>query len=207
MNTEQRQQHWQRIYTEKQPEEVSWTQAVPETSLALIQSFGVAHDAAIIDIGGGDSRLVDHLLEAGYTNISVLDISAAALERAKARLGENAAKVTWIVSDILAFKPATTYTVWHDRAAFHFLTEPAQVQHYAELAKSAVKGYMAIGTFSDNGPLKCSGLPISQYNEAGITSVFEAGFTKVKCFTEDHTTPFNTTQNFLFCSFRSQDML
>ncbi|NML22071.1 class I SAM-dependent methyltransferase [Pseudoflavitalea sp. G-6-1-2] len=205
MNNDQRVQHWQRIYTEKQPEEVSWTQIRPDTSINSIEWFGVPKDAAIIDIGGGDSRLVDFLLQLGYTNLTVLDISAAALDRAKARLGEDTAKVKWIVSDILDFSPTEQYAVWHDRAAFHFLTEPMGIQRYAALVKQAVNGYLIIGTFSENGPLKCSGLPISQYSESTMTHVFEAGFTKMKCFTEDHTTPFNTTQNFLFCSFKSKE--
>jgi Predicted RNA methylase len=198
----ERKDHWENVYTTKSPAEVSWTQEVPQTSLSLIYSFGLPRTAAIIDIGGGDSKLVDHLLAEGYEDITVLDISAAALDRAKQRLGAGSDKVKWIVADITEFRPERQYDVWHDRAAFHFLTTPVQIQQYIATAMQAVKGYMAIGTFSENGPKKCSGLDITQYNEEKLQAILAVGFHKMNCITEDHTTPFNTTQNFLFCSFR-----
>lgn len=202
--TTARKLHWETVYTTKQPNEVSWTQEVPETSLNFIQGFNVPKDAAIIDVGGGDSKLVDNLLVQGYENLTVLDISESALARAKARLGAMANKVRWIVSDITDFAPETQYQVWHDRATFHFLTTTDQIAQYLKIAKRAVSGYMAIGTFSENGPTKCSGLEIKQYNEIELQSQLSNGFQKIKCVNEDHITPFNTVQNFLFCSFKRQ---
>jgi 2-polyprenyl-3-methyl-5-hydroxy-6-metoxy-1,4-benzoquinol methylase len=201
MSTESK-QHWEKVYTTRKPNEVSWTQDVPETSLNFIHSFGLPKTARIIDVGGGDSKLVDYLLDEGFEDVSVLDISAAALERAKARLGHRASKVKWIVSDVTEFSAATTYDVWHDRATFHFLTTPQQIGQYLHTARQSVSGYMAIGTFSENGPSSCSGLAIKQYSEAALQAQLAAGFEKIKCVNEDHLTPFNTTQNFLFCSFR-----
>lgn len=195
-------EHWENIYANKQPNEVSWTQDVPTTSLNFINGFNLRKDAAIIDIGGGESKLVDFLLEAGYTNLTVLDISSNALERAKKRLGEKAGDVKWIVSDITTFKPTEKYEVWHDRAVFHFLTTAEEVQQYIDIAQRAVTDYMVIGTFSEHGPEKCSGLHIKQYNEETLSLILKQRFDKLKCFTEDHITPFNTVQNFLFCSFR-----
>ena len=151
-------EHWEAVYQTKGPEEVSWTQEIPKTSLNFIHSFSLNKSAKIIDIGGGDSKLVDFLLDEGFENISVLDISAKALEKAKLRLGNRSEKVNWIVSDILDFKPDTAFDVWHDRAAFHFLTTKEQVEKYIEIAQSVVSGYLTIGTFSENGPKKCSGL-------------------------------------------------
>ena len=199
-----RKNHWETVYQTKSPEQVSWTQEVPQTSLAFISSFGVAKTARIIDIGGGDSKLVDHLLEQGFENISVLDISEKALEKAKSRLGDKAKKVDWIVSDITEFVPNTTFDIWHDRATFHFLITTEQVSKYMEIARKSVNGFMTIGTFSETGPTKCSGLDIKQYTEQTLTDELKNGFDKIRCITEDHTTPFNTTQNFLFCSFKRQ---
>lgn len=198
----QRKNHWETVYETKQPNEVSWTQKKPETSLQFIYSFNLPKTAKIIDIGGGDSKLVDYLLNDGFENITVLDISEIALKRAQARLGKNAAKVKWIVSDITQFEPTDRYDIWHDRATFHFLTQGDQISKYLDIACNAVTGYMTIGTFSDNGPKKCSGLEIKQYTEAELQSQLTNGFSKIKCITEDHLTPFNTTQNFLFCSFK-----
>ena len=195
-------EHWEAVYQNKGPEEVSWTQEIPKTSLNFIHSFNLDKSAKIIDIGGGDSKLVDFLLDEGFENISVLDISAKALEKAKLRLGNRAEKVNWIVSDILDFKPDTTFDVWHDRAAFHFLTTKEQVEKYIEIAQSAVSGYLTIGTFSENGPKKCSGLDIKKYSEETLHAVLKNRFEKLHCIYEDHKTPFNTTQNFLFCSFK-----
>jgi SAM-dependent methyltransferase len=194
--------HWEKVYTTKQPNEVSWTQDVPQTSLDFIHSFNIPKTAKIIDIGGGDSHLVDFLLAEGYENITVLDISEKALSRAKERLGEKAANVQWIVSDITTFKPKTKYDVWHDRATFHFLTETHQIKYYKTLTAKAVKGYLTIGTFSKNGPEKCSGLPIKQYDEQALVKELSSDFAKIRCINEDHITPFGTHQNFTFCSFK-----
>lgn len=197
-----RKNHWEIVYETKNPDQVSWTQEIPKTSLDFIHSFGLTKAAKIIDIGGGDSKLVDYLLDEGFENITVLDISAKALDKAKQRLGDKAQKVNWVVSDITEFRPSTTFDIWHDRATFHFLTTAEQVATYMDTARKAVTGYLTIGTFSDNGPKKCSGLDIKQYNEETLTTELQNGFDKLRCVTEDHTTPFNTTQNFLFCSFK-----
>lgn len=194
--------HWEKIYTEKQPHEVSWTQEVPSTSLTFIHGFNLPKTASIIDIGGGDSKLVDFLLQEGFQDIAVLDISEEALTRAKKRLGAEANKVTWICSDIIDFRPDKHYDLWHDRATFHFLTSGDQIEKYLTVARLSVKGFLTIGTFSHDGPTKCSGLEIRQYNETELQHTLSKGFVKLKCITEDHQTPFHTSQNFLFCSFK-----
>ena len=199
-----RKKHWETVYETKNPDQVSWTQEIPKTSLEFIHSFKLNKDARIIDIGGGDSKLVDYLLKEGYNNITVLDISEKAIAKAKKRLGEKASKVNWIVSDIAEFEPDTSFDVWHDRATFHFLTTDDQIKKYTNIATKFVRGYLIIGTFSQNGPKKCSGLEIKQYNEEELTSELKKGFDKIRCVSEDHTTPFNTIQNFLFCSFKRQ---
>jgi len=199
MNTKE---HWESLYKNKNPDQVSWTQTKPEISLALIKEANMPKTAKIIDIGGGDSKLVDFLLEEGYTNITVLDISDHALEKAKYRLGTKADKIQWIVSDIISFQPTMTYDLWHDRAAFHFLTSASEIKTYTNLTNKFVTDRLIIGTFSTQGPNKCSGLEISQYDENGLIKTFESGFEKTRCLTADHLTPFGTTQNFQFCSFK-----
>ena len=193
--------HWETVYETKTQEQVSWTQKIPKDSLDFIQSLKLNKDASIIDIGGGDSFLVDFLLKDGYTNISVLDISSKALERAKDRLGSNATKVTWIVSNIIDFKPEKNYDVWHDRAAFHFLTKENEIKYYISLTEKYVTKNLIIGTFSDNAPLKCSGLEITQYSIKKMHETFNNKFTPIKSLNKNHKTPFNTLQNFTFCGF------
>jgi 2-polyprenyl-3-methyl-5-hydroxy-6-metoxy-1,4-benzoquinol methylase len=201
-----RKEHWENVFATKQETEVSWYQPSPKTSLDLITKLNISKDAKIIDVGGGDSYLVDALLELGFTNITLLDISAQAIERIKNRLGAKAKDVTFIVSDILDFNPTETYDLWHDRASFHFQTEEQQIQKYADVVAKAVaaNGHIIIGTFSENGPKKCSGLDITQYNEVTMSAVFERNFQFLNSLTEDHTTPFNTIQNFIFCSFKKK---
>jgi trans-aconitate methyltransferase len=195
-------QHWENIYQTKQPNEVSWTQEVPTVSLEFVHQFKVPKNAKIIDIGGGDSKLVDWLLSEGYTEVSVLDISEAAIQRAKERLGVTADKVTWIVSDILDFHPTVKYDLWHDRAAFHFQTNPEHINQYLAIVKEAVDGMVIIGTFSPDGPTKCSGLEIKQYDENSMKVKFEQNqFKNVECKRDDHITPAGIVQNFVFCSF------
>lgn len=201
MNTD-RQKHWETVYQTKQPNEVSWTQEIPKTSLDFIHEFNLPKSAKIVDIGGGDSKLVDYLLEQGFENITVLDISSEALEKSKKRLGTKAQKVKWVVSDVTEFNPDTKFDVWHDRATFHFLTKPKQIKKYIETATKYVIGFLTIGTFSDKGPDKCSGLQIKKYSEKTLTSALKKKFDKIRCITEDHITPFKTIQNFLFCSFK-----
>jgi 2-polyprenyl-3-methyl-5-hydroxy-6-metoxy-1,4-benzoquinol methylase len=198
--------HWENIYDTKALTEVSWYQQKPTTSLEFIERTKISFDEAIIDIGGGDSLLVDYLLELGYTNVSVLDISSKAIERAKKRLGANAEKVKWIVSDITDFKPTEKYKVWHDRAAFHFLTEPNDVAIYQKTISNALNegGFAIVGTFSENGPKKCSGIEIKQYSTSELTEIFNSHFNKIKCENTDHTTPSNSIQNFNFCLFQKK---
>lgn len=199
-----RKSHWEKIYSTKTLEEVSWHQPVPTTSLQFFTENNIPLDAKIIDIGGGDSFLVDNLLELGYTNLSVSDISAAAIDRAKVRLGEKASKVTWIISDVTDFKPTESYDFWHDRAVFHFLTNESEIEQYRKLVADAVvsKGTLAIGTFSENGPLKCSGIEIKRYSENELIACFANDFEVVEHFQVDHQTPFDTIQNFTFAKFR-----
>lgn len=199
-------QHWENVFTIKGEDEVSWFQPYPKTSMEFVELFELPLNANIIDIGGGDSHFVDALIDKGYQNIYVLDISANAIERAKQRLGEIAYKVHWIVSNITEFEPPVQFDFWHDRAAFHFLTTEDKIYKYVSIAEDAIKndGYLILGTFSENGPTKCSGLEIKQYSEASMSARFEIAFDRIKCVTEDHTTPFKTIQNFLFCSFRKK---
>jgi SAM-dependent methyltransferase len=198
-------QHWDQVYKTKEPDEVSWTQPVPQSSLDLIHDFALPKSASIIDVGGGDSKLVDHLLEEGYENITVLDISEVALHKAKQRLGEKAKKIKWIVSDITQFTPDQKYDLWHDRAAFHFLTTSDHINQYTSLVNEFVTNYLVIGLFSENGPTKCSGLPVKQYSKHDLSLTFSNSFDKINCINEDHITPFNTRQNFLFCSFKKHN--
>lgn len=199
-----RKNHWENIYQTKELKEVSWFQPTPETSLDFFKQFNVLKTASVIDIGGGDSFLVDHLLDLGYTDITVLDISESAIERAKTRLGALAEKVKWIVNDITLFKPDRKYDFWHDRAAFHFLTDENEITNYLATASESLspEGIMVIGTFSEQGPKKCSGIDIRQYSETTMTERLKRYFDKIKCITVEHSTPFGTVQNFVFCSFK-----
>lgn len=194
--------HWEHVYETKQPDQLSWTQLVPETSLAFIEALQLSKEAKIIDIGGGDSRLVDELLVRGYKNVTVLDISANALKKAQVRLGSDSGRANWIVQDVTAFEPDTLFDLWHDRATFHFLTGDEQVARYLNTVQKSVAGYLTIGTFSNNGPARCSGLAIRQYSEVSLEQQFSKSFDKMHCVTEDHITPFHTRQNFVFCSFK-----
>lgn len=204
MESFNRKSHWENIYQTKLLNEVSWFQPKPDTSLNFIHEFNMSKSAKVIDVGGGDSFLVDHLLDLGFENLTVLDISEVAIERAKERLGSKSDKVKWIVSDVLNFLPEEKYDFWHDRAAFHFLTDEQDVQLYLQTAQQSIdsSGVLVIGTFSEQGPTKCSGIPIKQYSEVMLTALFETYFEKVGCLIVDHNTPFDTIQNFVFCSFR-----
>ena len=202
---ENKKEHWENVFATKTETEVSWFQIYPKTSVEFLDLFKLPLDANIIDVGGGDSHFVDALLSKGYKNIYVLDISANAIERAKKRLGSNKANmVHWIVSDITDFEPKVKFDFWHDRAAFHFLTSEDKINKYVSIAENSINpnGYLILGTFSEQGPTKCSGLEIKQYNEASMSNRFEIKFERIKCITEEHITPFNTIQNFLFCSFK-----
>jgi ubiquinone/menaquinone biosynthesis C-methylase UbiE len=206
METSERKKHWENIYETKSLAEVSWYQPVPVTSLEFIAEAGLSKSAKIIDVGGGDSFLADNLLKEGYNDITVLDISEAALERAKKRLGENAAKIKWIIADAAHFSPVEKYDLWHDRAAFHFLTEKNEIENYCKTASASLHpgGTLVIGAFSDKGPLKCSGIEIKQYTGALLEEAFCNEFRQIKCMTTDHPTPSGKFQNFIFCSFIKQ---
>ncbi len=207
MNTKDRKVHWEKIYNTKSLNEVSWYQPIPTTSLNFLEQFKIPKSAKIIDVGGGDSFFVDHLLKHGYTDITVLDISEAALERAKKRLSEDASKIKWIVADAANFEPTEVYDFWHDRATFHFLTSETEIDQYLETAQKhlAKNGRLILGTFSDQGPLKCSGIEIRQYTEITMTDALKRFFEKIKCIRVNHETPFDTIQNFLFCSFKKRN--
>ena len=197
-------EHWENVFATKGETEVSWFQKKPETSIQLIHACRLPKDARIIDIGGGDSYLIDSLIELGYTNLYLLDISEKAIERSKLRLGDNAKFVTFIVSDVLNFKPTEKFDAWHDRASFHFLTNNEDIAKYKTIVSNALNsnGNFLLGTFSDEGPLKCSGLEITQYSVEKILDLFEDTFEMENCFTEDHETPFDSLQNFIFCHFK-----
>jgi len=197
-------QHWENIFQHKSDKQKSWYESYPTLSIAFIERLQLPKDAAIIDVGGGDSRLVDALLEKGYSNITVLDISATAIENTKRRLDQNAQKINWIVGDILEFHSDLKFDLWHDRAAFHFLIAEDKIKKYVQLCETNTTpgGYLIVGTFSEKGPEKCSGLDVRRYSEASMSLRFEGKFERIKCVEENHITPFKTRQSFLFCSFK-----
>jgi ubiquinone/menaquinone biosynthesis C-methylase UbiE len=197
-------EHWENVFSTKKETEVSWYQKQPKTSLQLIQSCKVPKDAKIIDVGGGDSYLIDHLLELGYSNLFLLDISEAAINRARLRLGDQVKNVTFIVSDSLLYHSDVTFDIWHDRASFHFFTDAQDIEKYKINISHLIKenGHLILGAFSEDGPLKCSGLDIKQYSVDKMEAVFGTDFELKNCFTEDHETPFDSLQNFIFCLYK-----
>jgi len=199
--------HWENVYETKNSNEVSWTQEIPETSLELIENAAADKTSKIIDIGGGDGTLIDFLLERGFESLSVLDISSKALQKAKKRLGSKAEHVQFITSDIREFETEATYDIWHDRATFHFLTEENDIKKYVDIVKNAVSDIMIIGAFSFEGPQKCSGLPIVQYDAERLQNVFLEDFELIRSFKQNHITPFNTVQNFIFCQFKKKKII
>ncbi|MDD1522199.1 MULTISPECIES: class I SAM-dependent methyltransferase [Bradyrhizobium] len=196
--------HWDHVYATKGEAEVSWYQDSPAISLAMIRAAGSDRDTAIIDIGGGASRLVDALLQDGYRDVAVLDLSANALEAAKKRIGQAASTVDWIVADATTWHPARTYDVWHDRAAFHFLTDPRDRAAYVERLRSTVKpgGHVIIATFAPDGPEKCSGLPVQRHDSASLAAELGPDFELVETRSETHHTPWGSSQAFQFSRFR-----
>lgn len=195
--------HWNDAYATK-GDNVSWYQDRPDRSLAMIRAATGGPPVSAIDIGGGASRLVDALLADGWADVSVLDISAVALDRAKARLGPAAAKVHWIVADITQWRPACTWAVWHDRAVFHFLTDTtAQDTYIAALKQGTASGAaIVMATFALTGPEKCSGLPVQRYSATTLAACLGAEFALEAAAAETHPTPFGTTQDFTFATFR-----
>ena len=194
--------HWEDVYSTKAEAEVSWFQEHPEISLDLIRRTGVDRSGAIIDVGGGASRLVDDLLAGGYSDLTVLDISAAALGVARRRLGTLAGVVTWIEADATAVAlPHHGFDVWHDRAVFHFLTEADQRERYVRAVRHSVRpgGHVIVAAFGPDGPLRCSGLPVVQYSPDRLHDEFGAAFELVEHTSEAHRTPFGTVQQFIYC--------
>ena len=194
--------HWEKIYDEKNEDEVSWFQKETNESIKMIQSAGI-ENPKIIDVGSGRSKLLKNLIEIGYNHLTYLDISESALEKSKEFLGEQSNKVRWISKDILSFMTDDKFDIWHDRAVFHFLNEESLIRKYIEIVEKNISesGHLIIGTFSENGPLKCSGLEVRRYSEKVIEKLFNRSFKLIDSFYYDHVTPFNTTQNFLFSHF------
>lgn len=194
--------HWEGVYASKPSDSVSWFQPHAEQSLRLIRAANVPHTAGIIDVGGGASTLVDDLLADGYSNLSVLDLSGAALAVAKARLQAQASKVQWLEADITTVQlPEAAYDIWHDRAVFHFLTDPADRQAYVNTVMRSVKpgGHVIVATFADDGPTKCSGLPVMRYSPDALHAEFGAPFILEKHEREEHHTPGGAVQKFVYC--------
>lgn len=194
--------HWEHIYHTKDTTQVSWYQLHPRLSLQYIQNTGIVRTGHIIDVGGGASTLVDHLLDDGFRHVTVLDISAAALEIAQQRLGQRAESVTWLEADITRTTlPHHAYDLWHDRAVFHFLTEREDRQRYVNAVKEAVKpgGHVIVATFASDGPEKCSGLEVARYDPQSLHNEFGTDFEYVDSTREEHHTPFGTQQKFLYC--------
>jgi SAM-dependent methyltransferase len=203
---ENRQAHWENVYRAKPENEVSWFQESPAPSLELIEYAGASHASAIIDIGGGASRLVDNLVEEGFENLTVLDLSSAALDTAKSRVGRRAGQVHWVVADVTIWQPVKAYDIWHDRAAFHFLTEESDRAAYVERLNRGLKigGYAIIGTFALEGPERCSGLQVARYDAASLGQVLGPAFSLVHSLRHEHTTPWGSQQAFQFSIFRRE---
>ena len=194
--------HWEHVYETKAPDAVSWYAPHLAESLQYIRRTGVPLDACIVDVGGGEATLVDDLLDAGYRNVTVLDLSAKALEVCRARLGPRAAQVSWVVADVLehAFEPRSV-DVWHDRAVFHFLTDAQQRAAYVRQVLRALKpgGFAIVGTFGPQGPSQCSGLPVARYSSDELHDEFGAPFRLLDHSVSVHTTPWGTSQQFVYC--------
>ena len=199
-----RRTHWQNVYRHKGEQDVSWTQADPQPSLGLIERFANTPQAAIIDIGGGASRLVDALLARGFDALTVLDLSEAALEAAKLRIGPAAAGVQWLADDATAWQPPRAFDIWHDRAAFHFLFETGDRAAYVERLHRGVKagGYAIMATFAADGPEKCSGLPVQRYSPESLSDAIGTGFELIEHHAHRHATPWGAVQSFQFSVLR-----
>ena len=199
-----RQAHWQRVYKEKGENQVSWFQERPTISLELIEAAGLDRSSAIIEIGGGASRLVDVLGETGYRDLTVLDVSESAVSIAKMRLGERAAMVKWIVADVTQWQPTRSYDLWHDRAAFHFLTDESDRTAYIDRLTKAVRpgGHAISGAFALDGPERCSGLPVVRYDATQLSATLTPAFALVDMRRDDHKTPWGAIQHFQFSVFR-----
>jgi len=204
----EKERHWQNVYETKKVDEVSWYQPEARLSLEVIRQVAPTLVTPVIDVGGGASTLVDGLLDAGYTDITVLDIAGAALTTAAQRLGDRAKSVKWMAADVLeAPLVAGSYGVWHDRAVFHFLTTEADRRKYVEAVTAAVRpgGFVLVATFAGDGPSKCSGLPVMRYEPDALHREFGDGFDLMESRRESHTTPMGTQQSFIYCLCRVGD--
>lgn len=199
-----RQAHWEGVYRDRDPEQVSWYQEDPAESLRLIESTGLPLSSRIVDVGGGASRLTDCLLERGYTNLTVLDLSAKALAHAGARLGDRSGEVTWVEGDVTEHRWGVEFDLWHDRAVFHFLCDEADRARYVARLESAVPtvGHVIIATFGLDGPEQCSGLPIERYGPESLSQALGPGFQAITFVEEVHRTPAGGEQHFLYGHFR-----
>lgn len=199
-----KQAHWEHVYSEKNSTEVSWFQSHPQQSLELVDAAAIDKSARIIDVGGGASRLVDFLLDAGYQDISVLDIAQAAIDQAKSRLGERAGKVVWLKKDVTEFSTDEPFDIWHDRAVLHFLTGKDDQKKYVEVLSRALNpgGQAIIATFNLDGPDRCSGLDIVRYSADTMSALLGGAFQLVETVTEEHATPRGSSQSFVYCRFR-----
>lgn len=206
MEPDGRRIHWETVYATKAENEVSWFQDNPAPSLEAIALTGATPASAIIDIGGGASRLVDHLLALGFVDVTVLDLSASALDTARARLGTSAAKVRWLVADVTAWEPTASYDVWHDRAAFHFLTDANDRAAYVARLQRALKpgGHAIIATFALDGPERCSGLPVMRYDAETLGRALGPAFKLIRTRRHEHATPWDSRQVFQFSVFRRE---
>lgn len=196
--------HWEGLYAQKKPAQVSWYQSHPQHSLSLIGDTGIGTAASIIDVGGGASTVVDHLLQAGYRDITILDIARTAIERAQQRLGDLSQQITWVEGDITDYSPGRTFDIWHDRAVFHYLTLDSDRDFYLKAMHSSLKpgGQVIIATFSDIGPSQCSGLDIMRYNPESLSLALGSALHLVETLTEEHRTPEGGLQQFVYCRFR-----
>jgi len=196
--------HWENVYATRRAHEVGWYQIRPETSLGLIAKLGVRPGDAVIDVGGGASSLVDHLLDQGFVDVSVLDISVAALDAVRARLGARAEAVHWLTGDITRERPRGPFRLWHDRAVFHFLIDPEDRRAYVAALSDALPGgsLAIIATFADDGPERCSNLPVCRYSPEQLAAELGPGFALVESLRETHITPAQGKQKFVYCCFR-----
>lgn len=203
--TDDRKAHWENVYLTKADDQVSWTEDNPALSLDLLHAAGLTREHSVIDVGGGAARLVDRLVQAKQSHVAVLDVSAAALSRAQSRLG-SAETTEWIVADITTWRPTRQYDFWHDRAVFHFMTDPADRAAYLAALSSAlpIGGVAVFGTFALDGPEKCSGLPVMRYDAASLAAVLGEGFVLLDQRRHDHSTPWGAVQHFQFSTFRKR---
>ncbi len=199
-----RKQHWETVYETKDDLEVGWFQKNPELSLKLVNKYSLIKAKPIIDVGGGNSFLTKLLYNQGYSNLTILDISAKALERSKNRFSESIEGISWVENNVLDFSSEAPYQTWHDRAVFHFLTMEEEINKYADVAaKNIIQGgFLILATFSLSGPENCSGLPISQYSEKKFCSIFNDKFSLIECFENVHITPSGYPQNFIWAVFK-----